>query len=146
MPELADADPVALVLTFLKAHQVTAAELGGPTNVSGIHEAPWPHLIVTEGPNGVIRDSLWSQEQEVILSLVGDPTGMPGKAELRRKLLRLVAAVCALPEVEVTDPTKAVVSNVEPNGNVVYTPLTTGQPAYDATITVTVRPPLVANP
>lgn len=143
MPSFEDADAVAEVLTWLRGHPVTLDLLGTPDpSVSGILEAPWPHLIVGEGTNGDLRNMVWEQEQEVTLELVSDPTGAPGKAALRKQVLQLAQAALELPNQPRT-ATDVVVSSVRvvPTPPV-YSKLSTGQLSYRVSLMVVVHPPL----
>lgn len=97
-PNLADADPVSALLAWLQNHPEVADALGGPGRVSGIEEGPWPHLRVDHGPGGDLRDLRWAISPEVTLEVLGDPGGWPGKAELRRILLRCALAAQELAE------------------------------------------------
>ncbi|MEU5425551.1 hypothetical protein AB0H73_08070 [Streptomyces olivoreticuli] len=137
--EVADADPVATVLAWLAEHPKAAEVLGGPGRVSGIAEAPWPHLRVTAGPGGDLRDLTWATETEVSLELHGDPGGWPGPAAMRRTLL-----ICALATAELTEAPPAagrpVVSRVRPSGMLIDSPLATGQPRHILGLLVTLRP------
>ncbi|MFD7334932.1 hypothetical protein ACFV98_02865 [Streptomyces violascens] len=116
-----------------------ADALGGPGRVSGIAEAPWPHLRVTHGPGGDLRDLTWATTPEVTLEVYGDPGGWPGQAELRRILL-----VCAAASMEIIEapsvPGKPVISGIRPSGTLVWSPLIDGQPRWLLGLLVTVHP------
>lgn len=137
---VADADPVAVVLAWLAEHPKVTEALGGPGRVSGIAEAPWPHLRVTTGPGGDMRTLEWATEPEVTLEVYGDPGGWPGPAALRR-----IALIGALAAKELPDlPAKAgqaVVSSVRPSGVLIDSPLADGQPRHIFGLLVTVHPP-----
>ncbi|CAL9326842.1 hypothetical protein [Streptomyces sp. SudanB91_2054] len=137
--ELADADPVSVILAWLLKHPVAADALGGPGRVSGIAEGPWPHLRVTHGPGGDLRDLTWGITPEVTLELYGDPGGWPGQAELRRILLRCVLAVKELEEAPYV-PGQPVISGVNPSGLLVWSPLVDGQPRWVMNLLVTLHP------
>lgn len=139
-PSFHDADAVAEVLSWLRTHATALDVLGDPPSLSGIPEAPWPHLVVTEGINSDLRNMTWEHMQEVTLELLSDPTTGPGKAALRQQILRLAAAVLELPGRTVA-PTDAVVSFVEP-GTLRFQKLSTGQLSYQLDMKVTVHPPL----
>lgn len=140
-PDLAAADPVAVVLAWLKDHPVTTEVLGGPEHVSGILRAPWPHLQVTEGAGGDLRGLVWDAEYEVSFELYGSPEGHPGKAAMRAQAVRLLRAVLDLPEEQQIDPGVPVVSDARPSGVFAYTPTTVGQPRWTFGAFVTLRPP-----
>ncbi|MFI8265270.1 hypothetical protein [Streptomyces sp. NPDC085665] len=138
--DVADADPVAAVLAWLAEHPKVAEALGGPGRVSGVREAPWPHLRVTPGFGGDLRTLEWATEPEVALEVYGDPSGWPGPAALRR-----IALVCALAAKELVDePSKtghSVVSSVRPSGVLIDSPLADGQPRHIFSLLITVHPP-----
>ncbi|MFJ8301365.1 hypothetical protein ACIQ9R_36440 [Streptomyces sp. NPDC094447] len=138
---VADADPVAAVLAWLAKHPKVHEALGGPGHVSGIREAPWPHLRVTSGPGGDMRTLEWATEPEVTLEVYGDPGGWPGPAALRR--IALVAALAAkeLPDAT-AEPGQPVVTSVRPSGALIDSPLADGQPRHLFGLLVTVHPPL----
>ncbi|MYW67136.1 hypothetical protein GTY65_24155 [Streptomyces sp. SID8379] len=135
----ADADPVSAVLAWLQAHQSVAEALGGPGRVSGISEAPWPHLLVGHGSGGDLRTLTWATEPEVTLEVYGDPGGWPGKAELRRIILTCAAAATGIPEApqQLDQP---VISGVRPSGTLLWSPLVDGQPRWILGLLVTIHP------
>lgn len=138
-PTLADADPVSALLAWLQTHPEVADALGGPGRVSGIEEAPWPHLRVDHGPGGDLRDLRWAIAPEVTLEVLGDPGGWPGKAELRRILLRCAQAARELVEAPhvLGNP---VISGISPSGLLLWSPLVTGQPRWLLNLSVTLHP------
>jgi hypothetical protein len=137
---LADADPVAALLKWLTEHPKVQEVLGGPGHVSGEIEAPWPRLRVTSGPSGDLRDLTWAIEPDITLELIGDPSGWPGPAALRRTLL-----VCAIAAKELVDapavPGEPVIAAIKPSGLVIDSPLATGQPRWMFGLLVTIHPP-----
>ncbi|MEV7512081.1 hypothetical protein AB0O57_29405 [Streptomyces sp. NPDC091201] len=136
---LADADPVSELLAWLQQSPAAADALGGPGRVSGIPEAPWPHLVVTHGAGGDFRDLTWATSPEVMLELHGDPGGWPGRAELRRILL--LCATIAKQAVEAPHvPGRPVISGVQPSGTLVWAPLVDGQPRWMFGLSVTIHP------
>lgn len=140
VPQQADADPVKVVIDWLKAHPV-ASVLGGPEHVGAIKEGPWPQLVVSDGVNGDLRDMRWDAELEVVLDLYGDPSGQPGPAAMRRLMLRAVRAVADMPEEQTSDGTTPVVSAVRAGGREVDEARGTGQPWLSMNLMVTIRPP-----
>jgi hypothetical protein len=136
---LADADPVSEILAWLQQSPAAAEALGGPGRVSGIPEAPWPHLRVTHGPGGDLRDLTWAISPEVTLEVYGDPGGWPGQAELRRILLRCAEAAKARVEAPHTAG-RPVISGIRPSGVLVWAPLVDGQPRWLMTLSVTLHP------
>lgn len=143
VPQQADADPVAVVLAWLLAHPEIPALLGGPAHISGVAEAPWPHLVVDDGQGGDLRDFWWDAELEVSLQLLGHPNGAPGKGAMRSLMLRVLAAVAQLPDTQTVTAGVPVVSRVRPSGTYVWAPLANSQPTLLAGVYVTIRPPLV---
>lgn len=139
--DLAAADAVAVVHQWLRDHPDTVTILGGPEHVSGLPEAPWPHLVVAAAPGGDPRDFVWSSEQGVDLELWGAPDGAPGQAELWRMAVRLVQRVKQLPEQEV-DTGQPVVARVRPSGVVNNAPTTQGQPRQTVGLIVAIHPPV----
>ncbi|MFE2157122.1 hypothetical protein ACFW9M_04825 [Streptomyces lydicus] len=137
--ELAGADPVSVVLAWLQEHPRAAEALGGLGRVSGISEAPWPHLRVTHGPGGDMRTLTWATEAEVTLEVYGDPGGWPGQAELRRLILVCAAAATELPDALHT-PGQPVISGVRPSGTLLWSPLVDGQPRWLLGLLVTLHP------
>ncbi|MET8696965.1 hypothetical protein ABZV65_30995 [Streptomyces bauhiniae] len=136
---LEDADPVAVLLAWLQQSDEAADALGGPDRASGIPEAPWPHLMLDHGPGGDLGAMRWVTSPEVILDLRGHPGGWPGKAELRRILVRLVKAAQAIVEAPHV-PGRPVVNKVAPSGLLVWAPLIDGQPRWLITLGVTLHP------
>ncbi|WP_435059865.1 hypothetical protein [Streptomyces sp. bgisy060] len=136
---LANADPVSVMLAWLQHHPRVAEALGGPGRVSGIPEAPWPHLRVMHGPGGDLRTLTWATEPEVILEVYGDPGGWPGQAELRRVLLTCATAATGLTEAP-HSPDQPVVSGVRPSGALLWAPLVDGQPRWIMSLSVALHP------
>lgn len=141
-PQQADADPVEVVIEWLESHPVTTDALGGPDHISGALEAPWPHLIVTDGAGGDLRLLQWDAEYEVSLELVASPEGM-SESEMRRTLMRIIAAVAELDDIDYTDPTKPVVCGVRGSGVTVWQPLANGQQKLIASVYITITPPQI---
>ncbi|MFM9634495.1 MULTISPECIES: hypothetical protein [Streptomyces] len=138
-PTLANADPVSVILAWLQEHPQVADALGGPGRVSGIEEAPWPHLRIDHGPGGDLADLRWRIAPEVTLEAYGDPGGWPGKAELRRILLRCAQAAQELVEAPHV-PGRPVISGIKPSGLLVWSPLVDGQPRWVMNLSVTLHP------
>ncbi|MGX1268096.1 hypothetical protein [Streptomyces phaeoluteigriseus] len=138
-PTLADADPVSAILAWLQDHPEVADALGGPGRVSGIQEAPWPHLRIDHGPGGDLADLRWRIAPEVTLEAYGDPGGWPGKAELRRILLRCAQAAQELVEAPHVSG-RPVISGIKPSGLLVWSPLVDGQPRWVMNLSVTLHP------
>ncbi|MDH6628659.1 hypothetical protein M2271_006492 [Streptomyces sp. LBL] len=138
-PTLADADPVSVLLAWLQQSAEVADALGGPGRVSGISEAPWPHLVIGHGPGGDLRDLNWATAPEVTLEVHGDPGGWPGQAELRRTLVRCAQVVQGIVEAPQA-PGLPVVNGVKPSGLLVWSPLVNGQPRWLMHLSVTLHP------
>ncbi|MFJ5121960.1 hypothetical protein [Kitasatospora sp. NPDC088548] len=136
---VAAADPVAASLAHLKQHPDVTAAFGGPNHVSGLVEAPWPRLRVTAGPGGNLRALRWDTATEVLLEVIGDPTGWPGSAELRRLTLIAAGALAQMPDQD-GPPDSPVVSRVTPTGPLALTELTVGSYRYSATFEVVLHP------
>lgn len=136
---LADADPVSVLLAWLQQSAAAADALGGPGRVSGMAEAPWPHLAIGHGPGGDLRDLQWATAPEVTLEAYGDPGGWPGKAELRRILIRCANAAQEIVEAPHT-PGLLVINGVKPSGLLVWSPLVDGQPRWLMNLSVTLHP------
>jgi hypothetical protein len=138
--DIADADPVTVVLAWLAEHPKVTAALGGPGRVSGVREAPWPHLRVAPGAGGDLRALEWATEPEVTLEVYGDPSGWPGPHALRQ-----IALVAALAAKELVDqpaaPGQPVVSSVRPSGVLIDSPLADGQPRHIFGLLTTIHPP-----
>ncbi len=134
------ADPIAEVVTYLQAHADVSTEFGG---VSTEIEAPYPHLRVTPAEGGSLGRMIWQHTAGVQLEAVGDPSGLPGMAELRRKLMVAVEAMGQLTEQDVVDPASSVVISVEAGAAPAWSPLPEGNPRWLATFVVGVRPGLI---
>lgn len=136
---LADADPVSVLLAWLKQSPEAADALGGPGRVSGLVEAPWPHLVIGHGPGGDLGDLRWVTTPEVTLEAYGDPGGWPGKAELRRILVRCAQAAQSIVEAPHT-PGRPVINGVKPSGLLLWSPLVDGHPRWLLNLSVTLHP------
>ncbi|MFD4794986.1 hypothetical protein [Streptomyces anulatus] len=136
---LADADPVSEILAWLQQSAVAAEALGGHGRVSGVAEAPWPHLLIGHGPGGSLRSLTWATEPEVTLEVYGDPGGWPGKAELRRILLRCAQDAQGIVEAPHV-PGRPVINGVRPSGLLIWAPLVDGQPRWLMNLSVTIHP------
>lgn len=142
VPEQADVDPVVVVLDWLRAHPKVATLLGDTsTHVSGIHEAPWPHLIVGDGVASDLRAGDWEAEWEVAFTVVGHPNGAPGQAELRRMAAKVLSVVLKMPDEMDPGPHDVVVSRALSSGGFVWQPYASGQPSYHFAARLTMRPP-----
>src|SRR4051812_35940944 len=123
MADLSTADPIAVVLGWLRQHPAVLAELGNdPAHVSGVNEAPYPHVRVTSGPGGSDRDLRWLIAPEVLIEVYGDQAGAPGEAELRRLLYVVLSAVKELQD-QPFGPDEPVVSAIRSANNAISSPL-----------------------
>lgn len=136
---LADADPLPQVLAYLQQHPDVTEALGGPGHVSGLLEEPWPHITVTPGPGGDLRNLRWDTVMDISIEAYGDPSGWPGPAELRRLALLAVAVCVELPDAD-RPPGAPVITAVSPSGALAWTPLETGQPRWSTGVLVTSHP------
>lgn len=135
----AAADPLPAVLEWLRQHPAITAAFGGPDHVSGVMEAPWPHLCVTPGVSSDLRDLQWDTVSDVTLDVYGDPAGWPGPAELRRLLL-LAARICSEIPPSSGAPELPVISAVAPSGLLAAIPLQNGQQRWTLGLRVTSHP------
>lgn len=141
-PDLADADPVAVLLDWFKNHPAAVALLGGSDHFSGLLEDPWPHVVLSDGPGGSMRDLVWEGEFEVMVEVYGDPMGSPGQAALRKIGIRLAKIATDLPEHQQVTATTPVVSRVRSSGVAAFQPLANGQDRFTIGLLLTIRPPL----
>lgn len=143
MGDLTAADPLAVVVSWLKAHAAVAAEFGGPDHVSGLREGPWPHILVEPGQGGDLGDGTWLIRPEVTLTVFGDPDGSPGRAELYRLAMVAFQAVKGLEDRSYSPGDgQPVVSEVRPTGAVAWNPLRTGQGSWTFGVFVSLHPPV----
>lgn len=141
MPGLADADPVPVVLSHLRQHTGLLAEVGGDAdNITGIVEAPWPHVRIATAPGGDLRDMRWAAETAVLIEVFGDPAGKTGEAKLRRIAFTVLEAVKELEGADAA-PGKPFIARVSAADVPASVPLTTGQRKWSATLRLVARPP-----
>jgi hypothetical protein len=117
---------------------VVVGAFGGADHISGEIEAPWPRLRVTDGAGGSLRTLRWDTAPEVLLEGYSDPTGWPGKAELRRLVMLAAIVLVKLPEQDPVAP-GPVVCQVIPQ-TLAVTPLTSGQTLYSLPLTFVMHP------
>lgn len=140
MPDLVDADPVAVARAYLTTHAEVLEALGGPDRISANNEPPYPHLGMLDTPGGSDRDLQWLIAPEISLTLWGDMDGSPGKAVLRRTLYVVLQALRDMPDVP-TVPGQPVVTHVQSTGAGGWSPEPTGQPRYLARVQMFMHPP-----
>ena len=135
------ADPVAALISWLRAHASVVAEFGSADRVSGLNEAPYPRLMVAPSAGGSDRTLRWLIEPEVAVTTFGTLDGTPGQAELRRLHYVALAAAEELTRAAFGSTT-AVVTGVRPSSAARYSPEPgTGQPAWRSTLLVSIHPP-----
>lgn len=118
---LAAADPVPVLLPWLRANPIFNETVGGPEHVSGAVRDPYPHIVITDSPGGGPSDGYYSHDPELLLQAVSSPDGTPGKYELRRLLVITAGLLCAYPDEGITS-NRAVISNVRLSSPFVYVP------------------------
>jgi hypothetical protein len=136
---IADADPIAEVLSWLQAHPTVLAEFGGPGHISGLNEPPYPHVRVASSGGGDDGDLTWVVSPEVLVETYADPDGMPGQAELRRLHYVALLAAVELPRRAHTAE-MTVVSSVLPSSTAAAVPLPLGQLRWTSALRVTLHP------
>lgn len=135
-----DCDPVPLALEWCRAHPRVLAEIGGPGHISGIREAPFPHLAVSAGTETDVGDMRTSALiGEVNFELWGPPDGTMGPAALRRLAFVIAEAMVEIPEADYV-PGAPVVSVVRINRAPSKQDLTNGQRRWSFTAAITMRP------
>jgi hypothetical protein len=140
--DLASADAVARMLAWLRVDPAVLAAFGDANHVSGQNRAPYPHMRVSPSPGGSDGDLRWLLEQEVALTAFGDLDGTLGSSALKALLYVALSSAYVLGE---TPPTggESVVCGVRSSSAArpLDIPLT-GQPAWTATVIVTIHPPV----
>lgn len=151
MTDQTSADPVAVSLSWLKAHATVVAAFGTTASITGVVESPWPHLRVAPGAGGDLRGGRWDLDEDVLFEVIGSPDGSPGEAEMRRLAMVVVQAMLELPDRAhtATDP---VVCQVRPVGHprpgqAPWTlgqrgVTTSGQSKWSITMNVAMHPPI----
>lgn len=137
--DLSDVDPVASALDWLKADEVLVAKFGSAEHISGLYEAPWPHLVVEDGPGGSLGVLRWATIGEVTLKVFDDPRGKLGAGGCRRLV---IAAAMSLTKMTDTTPgeAKAVTCNVVPSGVASPNPQRNGQNCWVLGVLLTQHP------
>lgn len=142
VPDLGDADPVARLIAWLRQHQRVLAEFGGADHVSGQNKDPYPHLRVAPSDGGSDGDLRHLIKPEVSIEVYGPLDGTMGQSALRRLLYGVALPACMELVEAPTLPGQAVVSGIESStrGRWAPEPLT-AQPAWRATLIVSIHPP-----
>ncbi len=141
--DLADVDPVAVAYAWLRQHPRVLAELGGDsTHVSGIREAPWPHLVVSTAPGGAGDDDHRLQITNTSVEVIvwGHPDGSDSPGKLRRIVLVAVAALLEL-QTRPYELDQPVVNKARALGVPQRQDLVNGQRRWRQTVTLRMRPP-----
>lgn len=140
MAEFEDADAVVEVLAWLRSDPDVLAAFGGPDHVTGLMEAPWPHLRVAASAGGDAGDLTWDSRPEVVLEVYGDPQGTVGSAALRRLLLLVGRVLKRMPATRDVGAGETVVCDVRPVGAAAPQTLSSGQARWTMTVSVTIHP------
>ena len=83
MASFAGTDPLPVILARLKAHPRVLEVLPGADAISGLREAPWPHVAVTTGADGaVLSRNARLGSYGIAFAVWGDPDGRHGDAAL----------------------------------------------------------------
>lgn len=138
MADIVAADPLPVVLATVQADQRVLDLIGDPTAVSGLREAPWPHLVVRPGVGGSIPDlTAGLIEPEVAFEVWGHPDGRHGEKVLRDLAFTVLTVVRELAGADL--PGGLVISEVNPTALPVSVPLTNGQRKWTFAVTVRTR-------
>lgn len=137
MTDLSTSDAVAETLHHLLNDPDVAAALGGDDRVSGVMEAPWPHVVVSQGGDGDLGLMRGRLVHEVKLELYGPMDHSIGAAELYRIMLVVLTSVADMSERDHPSG-HAVVCRSVIVGGVVDQPLSNGQSRLTGTASVTV--------
>jgi len=140
MGELYDADPVAEVLAHFKQDPLVIDAAGGEDHISGMIEGPWPHVVVSPGAGGDLREAVASMEPDVLVEVIGPADGTIGPAALWRIAMKAVVSAKGMPERDHVAG-RAVVSAVRFTGGLTKQPLSSGQIRWSATLSVTISAP-----
>lgn len=135
--DLARADPLPRVISWLSEHPAVIDALGGVGRVGAFNKPPYPCLRVLDTGGGDDRNLRWLICQEVQLEAFGDLDGSPGKEALRRILYVAMAAVAELPDQLGASPVITSVGSGRAGG---WVPEPTGQPRYLSTVLVFAHP------
>lgn len=137
--DLARADPLPRIISWLGTHPAVTEVLGGTGRVSARNEPPFPHLRVTDPPGGDDRSLRWLMSSAVQVEAMGDLDGTPGKAVLRQVLYTALGALVELPEQD-TPEQGPVITAVRSSVAGGWSPLPNGQPRYLAILQVYSHP------
>lgn len=135
-----DCDPVPLALEWLGSRPRVLEEFGGPEHVSGLREAPFPHLTVAAGGETTFGRPIDPLDADVAFEVWGDPDGRHGPGLLRR----LAVLVCEeMRELLNADhvPGQPVVSQVKITRGPHPENQTNGQRRWTFTVSLRMTPP-----
>jgi hypothetical protein len=131
---IADADPVPVVVSYLRGRaDVTAAFGAGRVGKENV--PPYPRLRVSSPPSGSDRFLGRLVAPVVRLEALGDLDGTPGAEVLRRCLYVALGALAALPA-HTPGPGEPIVTYVESNAAGGESPTVGGQPRWLAEVRV----------
>lgn len=138
--DLARADPLPVVLSWLGGHPVLTDALGGSGRVDGRNEPPYPRVRLLDPTGGSDLGLRWLVAPRIQVEALGDLDGSPGKAELRRICYLTLGALTELPErtAAAGDPVVTAVESAAGGG---WSPLPNGQPRYLTAVRVYLHPP-----
>jgi hypothetical protein len=132
--DLAEADPLPRMLSWLGSHAAVSKELGGVGRVDALNKPPYPRIRVTHS-SGSDGDLRWLIAPEFRLEALDDLDGSTGRSRLRRALYIAVGALVELSEME-PPPGEPVITNVSSAQGGGWIPLPTGQGRYVAVVQV----------
>lgn len=137
--DLARADPLPRIISWLNGHAALGTELGGVGRVGMYNEPPYPRLRVIDVPGGSDRQLTWLVAVNLQLEVYGDLSGAPGKAQLRRALYVALGALMELPEQAVPADTPVITAIRSQSGGA-WSPEPSGQPRYLTSVQVFSHP------
>lgn len=115
MSTYADLTAVPVALLWLKTHPAVLAEVQDATAVSGMREAPWPHVSLTTGSGGQMGDTLaGTATPEVAFEVWGHPDGRHGDAALSHLCGTIIDALLELRDTDWV-PGTPIISGVRPS-------------------------------
>lgn len=137
--DLAAADPIPRVISWLGSHAAVTRALGAPGRVGADNVPPYPRLRVLDPPGGTDGALRWLLAPEIQIEALGDLDGSPGKAALRFMLYTALGALKELPDAP-AEPGQVVITSVAGLRGGGWARLPTGQPRYIASVTCHVHP------
>lgn len=136
---LAQADPVAVAIPWLRQHPDVLALLGGdPSRVGGENLPPYPRLRLTDPP-GSDRGLRWLLAPSLQIEALGDLDRTVPKKALRDLAYTALEALVELAEAA-TPLGHPVVTAVESSGGTGWVPMADGQPRYLSTVRLYLHP------